>query len=1087
MKRNTTQSFLCKRGIMLFAKLFLFLFLLFPQIGAYAQGKSLSGKVTGEDGAPVPGVTVVVKGTTNGTVTNIDGVYNLSNVPTNATVIFSFVGLKTQEILVGDQSSVNVTMTVDAIGLDEVVAIGYGTSRKADLTGSVVNVQAEQLEKFQASSVSEMLRSAVPGLKVGYSTSAKNTPDFEVRGDNTIKARDDDDTDAPEREANRPLIVLDGVIFNGDLAEINVNDIGSVDVLKDASAAAIYGSRASNGVIVFTTKKGALGKPVVRVSAKLGVVTGARRIKTFKAGDEVTGWLTDMNEAINSLTLDPWSKFDKYENVPSQYQPDWLQVNGIPGATDPTVITTAWLDAFGLDGLEKENFLAGRSFDWQDFYFHTGLRQDYDVSVSGRTERVSYYWSIGYVDSESVTVGEKFSTLTSRLNLDVKVTDWFNMGINSNFSYQNEGDESIDSGGYRTASPYDSPWENIVWTDPSIKDNGEGSYPDRFPREYLRQNSSGSNRSNPYLDPAWTTRKFDRYRLFPTMYGKLSLPFGITFTSRMTTRLDFRKRFYYEDGGNPGWSHGGFASRRHNESFEWQSDNILNWNKEFGEHRFDVTGLVNAEKNQMWETYASASKFIPTEILGYHALGFGSITKLTDPSEYPSNDRNISDEVITRNALMGRVNYSYGNRYNLSASIRRDGYSRFGADNVYATFPSVSAAWNVSNEAFMAERPDWLTFLKLRASWGVNGNSSGLGAYAAYATLSDNKYLNYDGGYFIAPYLFLNRLANPDLAWEKNEAYNLGIDYGLWDGRVRGSLDIYTSKTKDLLLDKKLPTVTGFSSFATNVGSLKNTGFDLSINTINIETSDFSWTSQLNVSYNKNEILSLTGEKVEMTDANGNTYTKEPDDTDNGWFIGQSKDVIWDYELDGVYQVGEEAEAEKFGLHPGDFRYVDQDGNGVINSDDKVFQGLSKNPWYTTLRNDVTYKGFDLGVIVLAKLGYKGGSDFPFNNRQEYIKNHNWFDLPYWLPTNPINNAARINSINLGGADYWQSKSYVRIQNIALGYNLPTDLLENIKISRARVAFNIDNVAVFTKWIIGDPESEREMPRTYSFSVDFSF
>ncbi|MCY1720772.1 SusC/RagA family TonB-linked outer membrane protein [Prolixibacteraceae bacterium Z1-6] len=1074
MKKSATQNSLQGACFMHLPKLLLVGILLISQLGVFAQTKNISGTVTGNDGAPIPGLTVIVKGTAIGTVTTPDGTYILSDVPENATLVFSFVGMKTQEIVVGNQTVINVTMQTDAIGLDEVVAIGYGTARKKDLTGSVVNVSAEQLEKYQPASVSEMLRSAVPGLKVGYSTDAKNTPDFNIRGDNTIKANDND-----ENNANRPLIVLDGVIFNGDIAEINVNDVESIDVLKDASAAAIYGSRASNGVIVFTTKKGAFGKAVVRVGAKLGVVTGAKRMHAFKAGDEVTGWLTDMNEAINSLTLDPWSKFDKYENVPSEYQSDWLQANGIPGETDPTVITTAWLDAFGLDGSEKENFLAGREFDWQDFYFHTGLRQDYDVSVSGRTNTVSYYWSLGYIDSESVQVGESYKSFTSRLNLDVKVADFLNMGVNANFTYQDEGDEAIGSGGYRTASPYDSPWENIVWTDETIPDSG--TYPDRFPREYLRENSSGSNRSNPYLNPAWITRKYDRYRIFPTMYAKLSLPFGIKLTSRMTTRLDFRKRFYYEDSGNPGWSHGGYARRHHNESFEWQWDNILNWDKEFGEHRFSATGLLNAEKNQMWETFAGASNFSPTEALGYHGMVFGLIPTLEHP------DESITDEVITRNALMGRINYAFGNRYNLSASVRRDGYSRFGVDNVYATFPSVSAAWNITNEAFMAERPTWLTFMKLRASWGVNGNSSGLGSYAAYARLSDNKYLNYDGGYFVAPYLYINRMANPELAWEKNKAFNLGIDYGMWDGRLRGSLDVYSSKTNDMLLDKKLPTVTGFPSITTNVGSLKNTGFELSINTINIESSEFSWTSQLNIAYNKNEIISLTGEKIAVTDANGNTVMKEPDDIDNGWFIGESKDVIWDYELDGVYQIGEEAEAAKFGLYPGDFRYVDQDDNGVINSDDKVFQGLSDNPWYATFRNDVEYKGFDFGVIFLAKLGYKGGSNFPFNNRQEYIKNHNWFDMPYWLPTNPINDAARINSINLGGANYWQPKSYVRLQNIALGYNLPTELLEGIKISRARIAFNIDNVAVFTKWNIGDPESEREMPRTYSFSVDFSF
>jgi TonB-linked SusC/RagA family outer membrane protein len=1072
MKRNTTQSFLGEGCVGPLTKIFLIgVFLLIQFAGYSQQSKTITGNVTGTDNAPIPGVTVLVKGTTNGTVTDIDGNYTLSNVHENSTIAFSFVGLKTQEIAVANQTSINVVMETDAIGLDEVVAIGYGTARKKDLTGSVVNVNAEELIKYQPSNVQDMLRSAVPGLKVGYSTSAKNTPEFEIRGANTIKADVDDDIDE-EAIANRPLIVLDGVIFNGDIAEINVNDIETVDVLKDASAASIYGSRASNGVIVFTTKKGSTGKPTISASAKLGIVTRGKHLEAFKAGDEVFTWLTDMNESINSLTQEPWSRYDKYENVPDEYQNDWLEANGIPGETNPDAIATAWLDAFGFEPNEKENYLLGRSFDWDDLLFQTGIRQDYDLSVSGRNDYVSYYWSLGYIDNESVQLGESFSTITSRLNLDVKATRFLNLGINASFAYQDEGDEPIGNGGYYTSSPYDSPWENIVYNEniPTI-----GDLPNKYPREYLKTAGAGSNRGNPFLNPAYITRQYDRYRIFPTMYAKLSLPFGITLTSNFTTRFDFRKRLYYEDSANPRYNHGGLVRREHNQTYEWQSDNILNWSKEFGEHRFDVTGLINSERNKMWYTRAEASNFSPTEALGFHGIAFGLIPTTAS-----------TDEVITRDALMGRVNYAYGNRYNLSASVRRDGYSRFGSEKKHATFPSVSAAWTLTNENFMDNRPGWLSFLKLRASWGINGNSSGLGSYAAYATLSNNKYLNYDNGYFIAPYLYIDRMANPNLAWEKNQAYNFGLDYGLWDGRIRGSLDVYMSKTTDLLLDKKLPVVTGFELITTNVGSLKNRGVDLSVNTINIENSDFKWTSNLNLSYNTNEIVSLTGEKVATTDENGNTVMKEPDDIDNGWFIGENKDVIWDYELDGVYQMGEEEEAAKFGLYPGDFRMVDQNKDGVLNSKDKVFQGKTSPPWYLTLTNNFEYKGFDLGVILLAKLGYKGETIEPFNNRQEYIKNHNWYNLPYWTPNNPINSAARINSIRLGDAHVYQSRTYLRIQNISLGYNIPSDILEVIRVTRARVAFSVENAAVFTKWKEGDPESMREMPRVFSFSINFS-
>jgi hypothetical protein len=283
--------------------------------------------------------------------------------------------------------------------------------------------------------------------------------------------------------------------------------------------------------------------------------------------------------------------------------------------------------------------------------------------------------------------------------------------------------------------------------------------------------------------------------------------------------------------------------------------------------------------------------------------------------------------------------------------------------------------------------------------------------------------------------------------------------------------------------------LTGFNEITTNVGNLKNTGFDLSINTVNIENSDFRWTSNLNASYNKNKIVSLTGELVEMVDENGNTYMAEPDDFDNGWFIGENKDVIWNFEMGDVYGTDEAAEAAKWGLFPGDFSFVDQNDDGVLNTDDKVFQGLSKNPWYITFRNDFTWKNFDMGVVFISKLGWKGGSSYEFNQDQTLIKNHNWYsEFKYWMPDNQEKGFARINSIRLNSdMRIYVPRDYVRLQNVSIGYNIPTDVLETVKISRARVAFNAENVFVLTKWYDGDPESRLEMPRVWSFSVDFSF
>ena len=1021
----------------------------------------VTGSITDENGGGLPGASVVIKGTNIGTTTDLEGNYKL-NVNEDAILTISYVGYLTQEVSIAGRSTIDVNMQPDAEQLDEIVVIGYGTQKKKDLTGSIVNVRRKDFEKYTPGSVSEILRSTAPGVKVGYSTDAKATPDFEIRGDNSIKS----DNDA-EKNANKPLIVLDGVIFYGDLSEINIDDIETVDVLKDASAASIYGSRASNGVVVFTTKVGVEGKPVMRFSVRTSLITGSKRLSTFKGGDEVLNWLTDMNESINDLSTDEWSQYDKFENVPSQFQPDWLTKNGIPGESNPETIASAWVDQFGLEPNEKENFLNGTVYDWQDFLFHTGVRKDYDFSISGKANKVNYFYSLGYSERESVQVQESFKTITSRLNLDVQATNFLNLGVKANFSYQEEGQVPISNGGYRTASPYDQPWENNV---PRTREN-------------LKVAGAGSNRGNPFLDPAYKYREYDRYILRPIVYAKLTLPLGITFTSNYSTRMDFRKRFEYEDSANPLWSNDGYARRRHNQGFTWQSDNIINWDEQFGDHRFSFTGLINAESIQNWETDARTQNFSPTEALGFHALNFGLAPQIGS-----------DDQKTTRNALMARINYSFSDRFNISASIRRDGYSRFGSKNLYATFPSLSGAWTITNEAFMESGPKWLSYLKLRASWGVNGNSSGLNSYAAYASLSDDIYLNYDGGYFVAPYLEINRIANPELSWEKNNAFNFALDFKLFESRVSGTLDVYTSETTELLLDKKLPTLTGFSSITTNVGNLRNKGIDLGITTVNVTKSNFIWTSTFNIHYNSNKIVSLTGEKIIQTDSNGNPILdgdgnpvlEEPDDFNNGWFIGQNKDVIWEYEVDGVYQIGEEAEAAVYGLYPGDFKVVDQDGNGIINIDDKAFQGLKTNPWHLTLRNDIEFKNFDVGVILLAKLGQKGGSSEPFNARQEYIKNHNWYNIPYWTPNNGINDAARINSIQRGD-NIWVSNSYLRVQSFSVGYTIPQSILERVKIRRARLGFNVDNLAVMTSWKYGDPESQFEMPRTYTFSLDFNF
>lgn len=1014
---------------------------------------TVSGTVTDQNGDPIPGATVSVPGTSIGTATDIDGKYSIT-VPENSSLVFSFIGFENQTIQVDNRSTIDVSLSESAQALDEVVVIGYGTQKKKDLTGAVVNVQAAEVMKYNPTSVSEILRSTVPGLSVGYATNARNVPDFEVRGDNSMKA-----SASAERAANRPLIVLDGVIFQGDLAEINPNTIESVDVLKDASAAAVYGSQATNGVVIFTTKKGSFGKPQITFSSRVGLITGSRRQETYK-GEDVLNWLTDMNETITNSITEPWTRFRDYNALEPQYRDQWLAANGIPGETDPQAIRMARVNNFGFWDNELENYQNGISYDWQDFLFHTGVRQDYDVSVSGRSERVSYFYSLGYSDRESVRLGESFKTITSRLNLDVNLAEFLTIGTNTQFTFQDEGQQFIGNGGYRVYSPFDQPWANNA---PRTREN-------------LNDQAAGSNVGNPYQGPSWNTRAHTRFMVNPTLYANLTLPFGFSLRTDYTPRFDVRKRFDFDERGNPTRAVDE-AERRYNDSFSWQSNTILNWDESFGEHRLSFTGLYNTERNQSWETRAMTNNFSPTASLGYHAIHLGLNPTM---SSY--------DEVNSRTGLMGRINYAYGDRYNFSASLRRDGFSRFGMDNLIGNFPSVSAAWTISNEDFM-QNAEALSYLKMRFSYGINGNSSGLEDYNAFARLSSNLYLNYDNGYFATPYTEITRIANRFLSWERTASFNMGFDYGFFNDRLTGSLDMYQSETRDLLLDQKLPDLTGFESVKTNIGNLQNVGFDLGIKSINVSTSNFNWTSNFNVTYAINKITTLGNDPIPMTDSQGNTVMREPDDLQNGWFIGKNKDVIWDWDLDGVYQVGEGDVASTYGLFPGDFRFVDQDGDGDIDIDDRVFLGLTKNPWYITFRNDFEWKNFDMGIVFLGKFGWKGGTREPFNNSQSYIKNKNWYTIPYWTPLNGQNDFARINSINLGGGEMWLNRSYIRLQNISVGYNLPRELLNRVKASRLRLALNIENAAVFTPWhrSLGDPESAREMPRTYSFSMNFTF
>ena len=1010
------------------------------------QQKSISGKVTDDLGQPLPGVTVVIKGTTIGTISNADGGFILSNVDENATVVFSFVGMKTKEVEIGNQTILNISLEPDVIGLEEVVAIGYGVAKKSDLTGAITQVKADELKKFTPSNVSDLLRTSVPGLNVGYAISAKGNSSFEIRGETTLTA------------GASPLIVLDGVIYNGDISDINPDDIDRMDILKDASSAAVYGSRATNGVIVITTKRGGSDKPTITFNTNVGLATAANRMRPYDAEGFIQ-WRSDMFKSVFAATVPSnlWSPFDDPRTVEQQYLNDWLAYH----STNEANMVDAWLAGLRLTGTEIENYKAGITRDWEDDIYHNGLRQDYNVSLSGRKTNFTYYWSLGYMDNQALTIGDEFSTIRSRVNIEGQATSFLKVGLNAQFSYRNESSIPADNGQYQDLTPY-----SLYYADDSDQLR-------LYPNDDIQA-------QHPLLALTYRNRERESYTFFPKIYSILELPFGITYTMNYTTRLDFFHNYVHDSSEHPAWGlFGGSASRDNRILREWQIDNIVNWNQTFLDvHKVDVTLLANAEKNRMNSDGMDNRYFSPNDVLGYHDMTTGTLPVLS-----------TNDDVETADALMARMNYAYNNKYLLTLSVRRDGSSLFGYSNPRATFPAAALGWVVTEEDFF--KPEFVNYLKIRASWGQNGNRA-ISNYAALSRIASGKALNADQngvGYSI-PTLVINTMENKNLKWEQTAAFNVGVDFNLFDGILSGSVEGYDMSTTDVLVNRELPTITGYDRVYANLGEVKNKGLEITLNSVNLKRDNLVWTTNFIFSLNRNKIVSITGEKFDVYDNNGNVIgQKEPDDIDNNWFIGQSKDVIWDYKILGTWKTGEEAEAAKWSQGVGDFRLEDVDGDGLLTDEDKQYLGYTSPRFRWTMTNNFSiYKNLEASLVMYSLWGQMSSYDQAKHDNHIEDRRNTW-KITYWTPENPTDKYARLRSAPANGVIYhaWFDRSYVRIENIAISYKLPQSVLQKTFINTCKVSLNVRNAALWApEWKFGDPEDGTRAQRIFSLGVNLT-
>ena len=1066
-----------------------------PATTIQQQAGKVQGTVVDATGEPVIGATVKVKGAKGGTVTDLDGHF-IVDAPKGATLEVSYIGFKTQ-VIKATGSHLEIKLEEDAKQLNDVVVVGYGTMRKKDLTGSVVQIRPDKLANENPGTVQDILR-GTPGLNVGYSADAKGGGSMQIRGQRSVYT---------SGGHNDPLIILDGMAFYGEMSEINPDDIGQIDVLKDASAAAVYGAKAANGVIIITTKKGKLGKPTINFSANLGINTKSDYLMdvydadgymkyredwykkdTYGMGDDGVYGVYRAKDSKGNLVAKP-GYYDTAENAQRLYgvsQADWeaYSIN-----TDGEGLRSIYGRRLGLKDEVLGYYVNDQTYNWWDDTFRTGINQDYNASVSGASETMNYYLSAGFLHNEGAVKGNEYRSIRANMKVSGKVTKWLEIGANVNFQDRSDGDISVGLG----TSYWDS---NQVRNSPySIHNNADGTLA-QYP---MNQNDFGGysyDFERQYMD-------LERgYQVLNTIFNaKVTLPFGITYSFNAAPRYQYYYNRYFTSASRPNTNASDRGvDRGWGKNFDWSLNNTITWDYTLAKkHHFVLTLVQEAEERRYWSDNIKAREILPSDALGFHNTQNATLSK----SSFSTNDTHQ-----TADALMARLFYSYDDRYMVTASVRRDGYCAFGSNNPYATFPSVALAWNFANEKFWK----WGNIMstgKLRASWGKNGNRSLSDPYVALADLGSGtgKVMNYISGSNVIDmkYLSVNRMANPNLQWEKTEAINLGLDFGFLNDRITGSIDYYHMMTKDMIMAQRLPGFTGFGSITTNLGQVNNDGIELSINSLNIKTQNFEWRTTFGLSWNKNTIKHLYYNYEDVKDAQGNVIgSKESDDLTNGWFIGKSIGTIWNYKVIGIWQADEYEEAAKYGQRPGDPKVWNNPDNDeynadgtvkkiVYNNDDKVFQGQTTPKVRWSMRNDFTiFKNWTVGFSMYSMLGHKSLSGWYLNNDNGgslITKGCNTWVKGYWTPENPTNKYARLDAMGPTGATGAQklyNRSFVRFDNLSVAYTFPKQWLGSTGISNLKLFFNVKNLGYIksSDWEYGDPETGGLATRTFTFGMN---
>lgn len=980
-----------------------FVFVMLVVQCAFAQDRTITGTVTDNKQEPLIGVNVVVKGNTSvGAITDLNGKYSLSVPEGKATLVFSYIGYVTQEVSVGSRNTVDVVLVDDAQALDEVVVVGYGVVKKRDLVGSIASVKSQDITAVPTSNVLESMQGKIAGLDMTRSSGQPGSAfNFTIRGNRSLTV------------SNAPLILVDGIAYGTDI-DINPNDVESIEVLKDASTTAIYGSRGANGVILVTTKKGKEGKAKVDFNAYWGPSFSTNLPKV----NNTEQYVAMRREAMRAVGQ--W-------NSPA----------------DDGVI---W-DAVALERI-KNNV----NTDWYDLIMDDATTQNYQVSISGGTDATKVSFSLDYFDETGILIGDDFDRFNGRINVSQRIMKGMEAGASALFttSTRNAAPNNVFHAA-QTKEPYGVPFN---------EDGSLNKYP--FTGSGATDiNMLFNQDKNNYVDETKSNR------FFGTLFLNWEIIKGLQFRTNFGYDSQNSRNGHFE-GVNSTFveSNKGLAKVSKNEthSTAWTWENTLTYTKDFDIHSLTAMVGHSMSKSSSEDTYAEG-KGLSFEQSLFHNL------------DGTQQDYALSSTLTESSMLsyFARLNYKLLDKYLLTATLRADGSSVLAKGNRWGYFPSVAVAWRMKDEHFLSS-VDEISDLKLRLSYGLSGNS----AVSPYQTTGGLSKTIYEFGtvpaYGYRPY----SMANLELQWEKTRVLNFGVDFGLFNNRVYATIDAYKTWTSDLLLPMILPGHTGFTEVISNVGKTETRGIDLSINTVNFDTKDFKWTTDLTFSANKEEITALN------TNQN---------DVGSGWFIGSPTKVFYDYEKIGIWQTSEAAEAAKYGQEPGDIKVRDQNNDGAIdaNNDRKVL-GQQTPKWTAGLNNRFEYKGWELSFFLYARIGHLIQNEAAANFNPSGWNNSIACD--YWTPENPTNAYPRPNFNKNESMLYKSTLAYckgnfLKIKDITFGYSFPKQMISKLNMSKLRIYTTLKNFFTFSAVDDYDPErggsNSYPMTKQVVFGINVSF